>query len=383
MSLTFSEYFCQKISRKSAKIAVCGVLSFSVFLGPSFAFANLPEPSKNLVLPLGLAEFQAYQLLESKKWADAALAYQALLKQDPRSATAWVGLSASWVHLGKRAEAIEALADYLRRIKGPQRKAWLQKVRVFARVFLTSATFQVYQDGLNALSLQNYSVAREKFERALAEEPDNVEILIRLGQALVLAGESESALKYLKQAQKICPLEPHAGIWSARALHLKGKYQEAYAEWNGLGAEMKESEYGPLWFSETLTQLGQPISALHLLENDLRVNPMHLPSLILGARLRLQYGQADKKMMQGLVKNLQQNLKKLEDSRLSNTDNLHEDFDPTDLGVPMPWSRQALLKEIQSLIQKGQDQLKKMVSAPLVPPPLSPASLAPVLRNQR
>jgi tetratricopeptide (TPR) repeat protein len=185
-------------------------------------------------------------------------------------------------------------------------------MEVIHRLFLTNKTYQEYQEGVNLLIGRKYSSAREKFEKALVEEPDNGEILLRAGQSALLDNNTKEALKYLRTTRKLNPYCLDTRLWLGRALHLSGAPQLALGEFQDVHKGMPKSEWATVWLAETLSSLGQTNYALILLENDIKQRPLHVTSLITNAKLRFQIKSQSSDNLWTARKNLQLALSRLE-----------------------------------------------------------------------
>lgn len=85
----------------------------------------------------------------------------------------------------------------------------------------------VYQKGLNALKLGQFSDAKLCFQRTLELSPNNVLGLIGLGQVFLKFKEGGNALIQFNQAIAIEPNEPEAWIGKGKALRLLGQLDAA------------------------------------------------------------------------------------------------------------------------------------------------------------
>lgn len=154
-------------------------------------------------------------------------------------------------------------------------------------MFLTNTTFQLYQDGINQLDAGHYRAAREKFQKALEKESDNVEILVRLGQCLMLEGDEDSAAERLRLARKLNPFEPEIKLWLGRALQKRGELKPALENLREAATELSDSELAALWYAEALFASGKKSIAIQHLESAAQRSPMHLEILVALARLKL------------------------------------------------------------------------------------------------
>ena len=230
----------------------------------------------------------ARSLVKNRKWAEAAIVFKDLLKKEPGQTSIAIELSESLVYAGRREEALGVLSDAISRERGANREILIRRLRVLSRVFVASASFQTYQDGLNLAATRKYRPAREKFERALMDEPANIEILVAIGQCLVLESDFDSAAERLKLARRLNGYEPEVRLWLGRAMAQRGELDEAIGDLKIAAAGLPRSELAPVWLGEALFSIGQRPAAIATLEADVRDHPFHLQSLMTLAQLRIQ-----------------------------------------------------------------------------------------------
>jgi tetratricopeptide (TPR) repeat protein len=258
--------------------------------------------------------------LDRHKWSDARDCYLDLIKKDVNLTTAWIGLATSLTYLGQRKEALRQLSVGVDQVKINQKSQVMKRIHILSRLFLTNATFQTYQDGLILFSAKKFKLALEKFERTLSEEPDNVEVLLRLGQSTLLDGNFQSAVNYFKQAHQLDSYDYEALLWLGKSLKLSGKLRDSLSELknayygirNSEGETGRELETATLWYSEVLADSGQVGAALRILGLDSKANPSHLRSLIASAKLRMQVSKPDAGGLSLARKELTSALKRLE-----------------------------------------------------------------------
>jgi tetratricopeptide (TPR) repeat protein len=259
-----------------------GPLSVACFLAScQLARAEVP-------ISLGSDYQEAQELLSRRKWAEAAVVLRKVLKSAPEFASGALDLAKALVYSGRREEALSVLTEAANRERGQRRAILVRRVRVLSRLFLSNTTFQMFQEGFNLLLARKYGAARDRFERALAQEPDNVEVLTRVGQCLVMDGDYDSAAERLRLARKLSPHEPEVRLWLGRALHQRGELNEAVDELRLAASGLEGSELAPVWLAEALTSAGQRAAALQTLEQDLKAQPYHVLALFTAARLRFQ-----------------------------------------------------------------------------------------------
>jgi tetratricopeptide (TPR) repeat protein len=279
------------------------------------------------------------------------------LKDSPNSVPATLGLATALTYLGRREEALDTLNKATQWAKGSEREALVRRVRVLTRLFLTNKIFQFYQDGLNFILTKKYRSARERFELALAEEPENVEILIRLGQSLILDGDFKGGIDPLALAKKLNPFEPEVSLWLGRAYLKQGSLAEAVSELRIANEGIKGSEQAPLWLAESLFASGQLVSAIRILERDAKAFPFHLLSLVSAAKYRLQGSHLDYSTLWNIRKSLQSAL-----SRLNKYPTASEEAGQGDSTLGVNRSPSELKSEIQRLLQQVDGRLSEASS---------------------
>lgn len=261
----------------------------------ALAFAS-PSPVDAPAAVLNSADQQSYQQAQKwmaeGRWEDASVALNGILRRNPGGLltlpSVGLDLIRAMAHLGRREEAVSLLDQALGREKKAARRAQLlSRIRIVSRMFLSNATFQFYQDGINLLDAAKYRAAREKFEKALEKEPDNVEILVRLGQCLLMEGDEDSAAERLRLARKLNPFEPEIRLWLGRALQKRGELKQAIEDLRTASNELPGSELAALWYSEALFASGKRSAAIQQLEGALERSPMHLEGLVALARLKV------------------------------------------------------------------------------------------------
>jgi tetratricopeptide (TPR) repeat protein len=251
------------------------------------AWANPAGKESVLDIQQGDEIGEASQLLKAKKWAEAAILLRSSLRKSWSTPVA-IDLARALVFSGRREEALTVLGQALGHERSTQsRRSLIQKSRVLSRVFLTNATFQIHQDGVNLMMARKYRAAREKFEKVLEQDTANVESLIRLGQCLVLEGDYDSASERLRLARRLNPYESEVQLWLGRALYQRGELGEALEELKAAYQDQPTSEVASIWLAETWVALGNRDQALRLLHDNVTVRPDNVGAIVALARLRL------------------------------------------------------------------------------------------------
>ena len=304
-------------------------------------------------VPNSLADFaEAKNLVAKKRWADAVIAYKNILKGDPAYTPASVELARALTHLSRREEAIGVLNHALQYEKGSDRTVLIRQARVLSRLFLTKESVQSFQVGLNLLFTKKFRAAKDRFYQVLQDEPDNIEILVRLGQCLLLEGDPDSSAERLRLAKKLNPYEPEVNLWLGRALHQRGELSQAIEELRSARADLKDSEVAPLWLSEALLDSGQRGVAIEILDTDVKAHPFHLGSLLASAQLRYRFLAKDLNELWGIRKELQLALSRAEEYASPKFPRTEGELglelrDPARLQI----EAQALLKKVEARIQ--------------------------------
>lgn len=301
---------------------------------------------------------EAQALMLKRKWAEAAIVFRSIIRRDPRSVSASADLAKALLYLGRREEAIGILGESIEKNRGAKRDWLIEQLRVVSKIFVTNASFQIYQDGVDLLNDGKIRPAREKFEQALASEPYNVEVLTRLGQTYLLDGDHDSASERLKTARQLDAYEPEIHLWLGRALEQRGEINEALAELHEGASALPRSELAARWLADALESLNQRAEAIQQLENDVKANPMHVANLIQLAQLRAATvaGQAqadDTKVLWLARKDLQNALSRTSDYVQPGVQRFEGD-----LSVQQIRSEKQLRDEIQSSLQKLESRIE-------------------------
>jgi tetratricopeptide (TPR) repeat protein len=261
-------------------------IEYPVFLAQAHAQDTEDEESETTATSYPNLE-GADRLLKEKKYVDAVLVLRKLVKISSLQTEASIRLARALTYSGRREEALSTLWQLVDKSSGKRKEHLIQQGRVVSKLFLTNENFQLYQDGLNLLVAGKIRAAQEKLEKALALEPDNVEVLTRLGQALVISGDHDSAAERLRLAKKHNPYEPNVQLWLGRALFLRGEKQEALNELKAASQTLKTSQLVNLWLAESLKSSGKILEAVQVLEKDAKENPLHLQSILEMAKMRV------------------------------------------------------------------------------------------------
>jgi len=278
-----------------------------------------------------------------RKWSEAVIVLRGVLRRSPEFTPAAVGLASALAYSGRREEALSILSQSVPRERGKTRDSIVERMRVLSKIFLTKETFQTYQDGLNLLFVRKTRLAQEKFEKALIAEPDNVQILTRLGQCLLLQNDNDSASERLRLARRLNSYEPEIHLWLGRALSQRGEVKEALNELSSVRTELADSETESVWLAAALETSGQLGAAIQILDESVRKNPNQVSALLELSKLRLQ---ANPQV------NLSRDLR-LAMSRLSSYPS-PEKFRSEDLSLDVRPSSAELREKIQALLEQAE-----------------------------
>jgi tetratricopeptide (TPR) repeat protein len=283
------------------------------------------SPGNSAEIPRTCLTVDAESYLDRHKWAEARDCYTEIIKKESGSVSLWVGLATSLTYLGHREEALRQLSQAVENVKNSQKPQLIARVRVLSRLFLTNTTFQTFQDGLILLNGRKFKASQEKFEKALNEEVDNVEVLLRLGQSTLLDGKVKEALNHLKRAKQLDPFDPEIRLWLGRVYQSGGNSQEAqielkeaYSSYYLLKAH-ENSEAAAVWYAEALINAGQGSAALKVLTQDSRMNTSHVQSLLTAAKIRTQISKFDGSSWRLARQDLRLALKRLEQVKLAHS----------------------------------------------------------------
>ncbi|MBC7693393.1 MAG: tetratricopeptide repeat protein [Methylotenera sp.] len=300
---------------------------------------------------------EAQHLMKDKKWSEAAIVLKQVLSHSTDSSFLAMELAKALLYSGRREEALSVLKQAASRAKGRERASLIQRSKVMSRLFLTNSTFQGYQEGLNFLAAKKYKAARERFEKSLELEPDNIEIITRIGQCLLLEGDYDSSAERLRLAKKLDADQAEVRMWLGRALHHRGEKQAAIDELKVANEELKNSEVAPIWLADTYYSLGKKDLAIQMLEKDLEEHPFHVHGLVVLAEFKLNAAK-DTQALWNVRKDLQ-----VAQSRMPQYESVELPRFESDLGVELR-SPEEMTGEIKKLLQRVEDRLDVQPSTP-------------------
>lgn len=335
-----------RVPTLSTRIVLLSLMSLSLFLIPTSrgesSTRSLPE----------LLNFQDQEegnrLLKEHLWPEAAIVFRSILRRGPAPLSVTFSLTQALVYSGRREEAIRVLERLLSTKKKEQDQILIQnRIRVISRLFLSNQVFQIYQDGLNLMEPGKYRLARERFEKSLELEPDNAEVLLRIGQCLELEQDHDSATERLRIAKRLNPYEPEIALWLGRSHLERGEVNEALNELRWARKGLPHSERAALWYADALVLSGQRAHAIQLMEQDLQSQVFHLNVLFSLARLRLTKNFPDHSNLWASRKELQLLLSRLEQI---NSTQERVTFEG-EIGVEMARPSREMREDAQKLVQ--------------------------------
>jgi thioredoxin-like negative regulator of GroEL len=340
---------------ETAKIAGCALLLSISFSRPGLA--SIPEKVEwPIIAAAAASDYQeARALLERRKWAEAAIILKSVLDKDPDYTPAAIQLAEALFYSNRREEGLSILAQMIGHEKGARREALIRRLGVLSRSFLSNTNFQAYQDGVNLLLARKYSLAHDRMDRVLRDEPANVEILVRLGESLVLDGDWDSAAERLKLARKLNPFEPETRLWLGRAMHERGELSESLEELKQAHNDLPSSELASAWLADALASSGQRDLAGAVLDQDLARYPLHVQSLLRLAELKIGGPHASRAVLMEARKLLQ-----LAESRLGAYLAPGTSSFESELGLDLRKNEEELKTEIQKLFQRVEGRLDEL-----------------------
>lgn len=155
---------------------------------------------------------RANALMAQGRFADAAAAYDALLKRDPSLYAGWVNFAGALLTIGLFDPAIAACK------------------RALALKPDDPAALNTYGTALNALGRPDEALAA--FDTALAREPTRVNALVNRGTALLQLGRVDEAITSLDTALKVQPNNADAHYYRGLALSPLNRREETIASFD-------------------------------------------------------------------------------------------------------------------------------------------------------
>ncbi len=224
-------------------------------------------------------------------------------------------LSRALLLQGQRSEAMRVLRQSAPSASPAQKALLERRRRVVGRQFLLAETSGWFQEGMTFLRARKWKPAVGRLEKAWGMEPDNLEVMLRLGQAQTMAGSWVSAIERFRDYRNWEPEEPAARLWLGRALALHGEGDSAQVELRAAWLALPKVELAQIWYAEFLVSQSQSRAALEVLDQAARVTPHHFEALFLRARLRWEEVQRDPSLGPALERDLRQQLTRMQSRR--------------------------------------------------------------------
>lgn len=222
----------------------------------------------------------ARKLLQDQKWAEAAPLFKTLHDEDPDSVVIAEDYAQALLRLNRREAALELLRSH----------ELNRQADIAAKSFLSKESFRFYQQGIDWLAKRSYPQACERFERALERDQAHSEILFGLAQCEILDGNAELGIKHIEQIERIYAKTADTSLWKARALALRGRFDEAIPLFNASSLSKNSEpnlEWNALWWGEALLASGEKNQAAQVWENDVKKYPNHLETSLALIRMKL------------------------------------------------------------------------------------------------
>lgn len=297
------------------------------------------------------------ELLRLRKWSESATALRAQKAQASGDLDLVLGLSEALVYEGKVGEALRELFASLGAVRGDSRNLVIQRIGIVSRVFLKNQTFQTFSEGWDHLLAGRWAQAREKLEQARQAEPENCEILTRLGQALLLNNEPDAAAERLREVRALNPLLAAPRLWLGRALHQRGETLPALNEFKEVLPLLEGSEDALIWYSEALISAHMKAEAVVLLEDSVKRRPFMLRTYLELARLRLR--DLDKAQPGARIWSARKDLQIIQ-SRMASYGPESSPEPLIELGLPTIWNKDRLQKEVSLAMVYVDQQLESL-----------------------
>ncbi len=223
-------------------------------------------------------------LLSQRRWAEAVVALKEEVAEYPEDLSRAEGLARALVFSGRRAEAIETLTRAAKQAKDPQVRASLeQKRKVIARVFAQNQTQEWFQKGVAEFDRGALREASDFWKKALAKEPDQLDALVRQGQAQALLGLWDSCAETLRESLRLSEEFAAIHAWLGYCLLKRGEKKEALELLSGAARKQPEDVAAQLLLLEARWQVAPRVESVTALVQAAESALKKEPSI--GARL--------------------------------------------------------------------------------------------------
>ncbi len=205
------------------------------------------------------------RLVRERSYAEPVELFEAAVKEDPPFVTAHLELARSLVMSGRRLDGLNRLAKAQRVAKSTNDQKRIRQQRdLLASIFYTNEAFQHFQDGLNLMRDRKTRGAIQSFEKALAKEPDNAQVLTAYGKALLSLDDRNQSIKLLERAHSILPERSDVRISLATGI-LNKDPKRAAALLRNLVAQSDVAESSVLTYVQALERIGKIRDAISVL----------------------------------------------------------------------------------------------------------------------
>ncbi len=166
---------------------------------------------------------QAKQLAEKKKWNKSTAKFKDAISTDAlTSIAAYKGIANNLTKQGRLEEAVNAAKSALEYSGKAHIVHSVTSIYNYIAVTLKKL-------GRDKEASEYFHKAIRQYQQDLVSEPDSIEIITNLANALAEYGAFSEAAKYFQKAVNINPLDVKNRLLLAKALELQGKFDEAIA----------------------------------------------------------------------------------------------------------------------------------------------------------
>lgn len=269
-----------------SRVAVVILFVLPVFL-PAHAMVDTSSSKLETSLEYGQS------LVAKQKYKEAIQVFSEMINNGNEAIPTFLELANAYTLNRDRRSGLRTLSEAVRYVKNASEAALIQKQRrLLSEIFYTNESFQMYQNGKNALHENKMSDAIQSFEKALAKEPDNVAVLIAYAEALQKNDTISDSKNILQRAMELNPQNKDTRFLLAKCEMAKNpKY--AVELLRDLAVDKDASEQVSLLFAEALEKTGGLTKAADHLKNKISDHQDWLLSTFLLAKIyaRMDGGQ--------------------------------------------------------------------------------------------
>eukprot|EP00389_Voromonas_pontica_P015346 GDKH01023925.1.p1 GENE.GDKH01023925.1~~GDKH01023925.1.p1 ORF type:complete len:1573 (-),score=396.29 GDKH01023925.1:13091-17809(-) len=217
-----------------------------------------------------------YACEENGVWQEAAEAYAALIEQGQDSAELRIRLGSVLVRAGDLDRGMNMLQD------GEARHAGGEAVPA-----------QVLQNAGSALLAASQPAAAERlFRLAARNDPEELYIPLRIGDALLQQGRQEEALETWKQVV-LSGTETPAATQAARMLDLRLASGQRLDYWRSLAKQAADSPLVNAYYALAFARAGDVEQARHVSDSMMERHPHHPDTVLCGGLIACLSGDPD------------------------------------------------------------------------------------------